>query len=158
MLSGSFPLTMPETHMFGFYDPASLRVDGARAEIDFIEATGGALTRVAITTAEQARGVARSLRGQMRNGISSIANDLTEITGSLALTPERPDEGLLIPDGARKPIPVKLAFEVDRDALPRTSYAKAIGAPVDGAFVIAKIAMKALAPGAERQPHGQQPA
>ncbi|MHA3980699.1 hypothetical protein ACW9UR_23780 [Halovulum sp. GXIMD14794] len=76
----------------------------------------------------------------------------------LSSIPSRPNEGLLIPDGARKPIPVKLAFDVDQDALPRSSYAKAIGAPVDGAFLIAEIAMKALAPGAERQPQGQQPA
>lgn len=143
--------------MFGYYDPASLKIAGRHAVISFIDVSAGNVTEVSIDSAADARRIAGSLRTQKQNGISTLTGELVEITGSLVMTSQAGDEGLIIPDGDRGAIPVMLSFEVEPDALPRNSYAKVLGTMIDGALVAVKLAMKSLIPAMEPRPaQGQQ--
>lgn len=138
--------------MFGFYDPSSLKVGERQAAIDFIDSTKGLLTQVEITSSEKARSIARCLKMQTRLGIASLQGELQELTGSLIFNPADPSEGMMRPQGESRIVPIKLDFEVEPDSLPRNSIARAVGVFVEGAFIVAKVAMKPLGPAPEPRP------
>jgi len=138
--------------MFGFYDPASLEVGANAAAINFIDAAAGTVTRVDITSVKEASLVVTGLRDQGLHGIASRHGAVQTLHGTLAWFPSAPDEGLMMIEGEKKSIPVKLAFDMDPDTLPKNSFAMAQGVHHDGAFVINKVAMKSFGPGAEPRP------
>lgn len=137
----------------GFYDPKGLVLDQSRGSIPFIDAYDGNERIVEFTTAAQARQIATSLKQQVQFGYACLEGELEQLKGSLSITDAVAGEGLMEIEGRRGPVPVKLGFEIDPEALPKHSMVIALGVHMDGAYVLSKIAMKPLTPSADMRPN-----
>jgi len=142
--------------MFGFYDPASLSIGEKSAVIDFINAADADdVTKVEISSAETAREIHDALETQRTRGITIRSGKIIDFRGSIAFNPKAPDEALLTPDSEEdfgRTIPMKMAFNPGKDAMPRHGYAIGQAAEVDGALVVYKLAMRPFTMTFDREP------
>lgn len=141
--------------MFGLYNPKSLKIDGAVAAIDFIDVASAEVTKVEITTADEARTLREALDTQKARGITTRNGAIEDFRGTISFNPKVPGEAILHPDGDENFgnfIPVKLGFEVEGGDLPANGYAMGQATMVDGAMVVYQIAVRELGFAPDRAP------
>lgn len=142
--------------MFGFYDPASLSIGEKSAVINFINAADAEdVTQVEISSAEQAREVYKALEVQKTRGITLKEGEIHDYRGSIAFNPKVPDEALLTLDDEEnfgRTLPMKMAFGLEKDDLPRHGYAIVQATEVDGALLVYKLAMRPFSMTYDREP------
>ncbi|MBW3243587.1 hypothetical protein KUV57_13015 [Epibacterium sp. DP7N7-1] len=141
--------------MFGFYDPASLSIGEKSAVIDFINAADNDVTKVEISSAETAREVHDALEVQKTRGITTRSGKIIDFRGSIAFNPKAPNEALLTPeseDEFGRTIPMKMAFDIEKNALPRHGFAIGQAVEIDGAMVVYKLAMRPFSMAFDRDP------
>jgi len=133
--------------MFGYYDPASLKLEGRKASINFIDAVDGRVTPIVMGSRDEMVDVAASIGDQERYGIASRDGSVKEIRGVFVAIPGHPDEGLIAPEhNQKKTIPLKMTFDVAEGDIPKDGFAIMHGISHRGAFMVHRIAMKSADP------------
>ena len=87
----------------------------------------------------------RQLETQKTRGITIRSGEIIDFRGSIAFNPKAPDEALLTPDSEEdfgRTIPMKMAFDTGKNAMPRHGYAIGQAVEIDGALMVYKLAMR----------------
>lgn len=134
--------------MIGFYDPATLKIDGDAAVIDFINATDmDDRKKVRAAGREEIEDLAHNLRHQRDNKISALGGQAMTIRGPITMNPGRDDEGVVMIEGDEtRVMPVKFAFEHGDDEIPERSLIGAIGHVKEGALIAERAVICPLFP------------
>ncbi|MCE6959678.1 hypothetical protein LAZ40_11675 [Cereibacter sphaeroides] len=132
--------------MFGYYDPASLSIEGQSAAIAFISAADANVRTVRIETADEARRIRDAIAAQRTMRITSLEGAMREIQGVVHMNPQHPDEGVMYtPAEPKRPIPIKLAFD-GVEGIPEKGIAIVYGCEEDGAIRICRMAVRPTGP------------